>query len=181
MSTKNIFVRIQNARDTKTNWEANNPLLLDGELATVWGAHDDVNKPALKIGNGEDKFNSLDYFEDETKIPVSEKGTPNGVATLDAQGKIPESQLPLNYTAPAQASADGDVIIQNVPAQMGVLVYNGKRQMPMMSNFDLDAFIISGTIEAVDTGEYTMIFTPAPGYVWPDGSKTSVMVKWAIT
>lgn len=31
---------------------------------------------------------------DSTKIPVSEKGTANGVATLDASGLVPSSQLP---------------------------------------------------------------------------------------
>lgn len=31
---------------------------------------------------------------DSTKIPVSEKGTANGVATLDANGQVPSSQLP---------------------------------------------------------------------------------------
>lgn len=33
-------------------------------------------------------------FTDDEKIPTSEKGTASGVATLDATGKIPSSQLP---------------------------------------------------------------------------------------
>lgn len=49
----------------------------------------------------------------KSKISSSEKGTPNGVATLDGTGKIPSAQLPsyvddvVEYTAFAQFPATG--------------------------------------------------------------------------
>ena len=40
-------------------------------------------------------LNNTSYnIRDDSKIPSSEKGANNGVATLDASGKVPSSQLP---------------------------------------------------------------------------------------
>jgi len=48
------------------------------------------------------------------KIPTSEKGAANGVATLDAGGKVPDSQLPetLAFIAPAPGGVDDTAALQ---------------------------------------------------------------------
>lgn len=58
-------------------------------------------KEAQKLVGDGVKINEVPFngtvditIKDNTKIPVGEKGQPNGVATLDGTGKVPASQLP---------------------------------------------------------------------------------------
>lgn len=65
MATLNT--RIQLKYDTYTNWHANNPVLMAGELAIAEIPADTgtvPNEPAylLKVGNGTDHFNDLDWI-----------------------------------------------------------------------------------------------------------------------
>lgn len=65
MATLNT--RIQLKYDTYTNWNANNPVLMAGELAIAEIPADTgtvPNEPAylLKVGNGTDRFNNLDWI-----------------------------------------------------------------------------------------------------------------------
>lgn len=53
--------RIRQKRDTEINWEATNPVLLDGELIIVDTADGSIRK---KIGNGVDTYSKLP-FDDE--------------------------------------------------------------------------------------------------------------------
>lgn len=48
------------------------------------------------------------------KIDATEKGAANGVAMLDALGKVPSSQLPSMESLPAVSSADNGKILQVV-------------------------------------------------------------------
>ena len=73
-------LRIQLRRDTAANWVSNNPILLSGEL----GIETDSLK--FKIGNGS-RWNATTSY-------AFKAGEANGVATLNALGKIPTSQLP---------------------------------------------------------------------------------------
>lgn len=50
-----LSARIKQKIDTSQNWATNNPILLEGEF----GIESDTNK--MKIGNGTDKWNDLDY------------------------------------------------------------------------------------------------------------------------
>jgi hypothetical protein len=84
-------------RDTSTNWSNNNPILRSGEF----GLETDTRK--IKIGNGQ-RWNSINKFMQPSEnnleallvnyILASEKGSINGVASLDSSGKILLSQLP---------------------------------------------------------------------------------------
>jgi len=73
-------LKIQLRRDTAANWVSNNPILLSGEL----GIETDSLK--FKIGNGS-RWNATTSY-------AFKAGEANGVATLNALGKIPTSQLP---------------------------------------------------------------------------------------
>lgn len=57
MATKTIDARVKNKRDTNTNWETNNPVLLDGEIVIV-DTNDGVR---FKIGDGTSRYNQLPY------------------------------------------------------------------------------------------------------------------------
>lgn len=71
---------IQVRRGTAAQWTTANPLLLAGEI----GFESDTNK--VKIGDGATAWAALKYLVDP--------GSNSGVATLDANGKVPTTQLP---------------------------------------------------------------------------------------
>lgn len=81
-SSSNVLewkVRLQNAHDSKRKWEANNPVLLDGELAVVYDDFDRL--VGVKIGNDVDAYNDLDFFSN-TSIASSQSAV-KIEATLD--------------------------------------------------------------------------------------------------
>lgn len=59
-------VRVKNKRDTSTNWETNNPVLLDGELIIV---DTNAGDTRFKIGNGTKTYTQLP-FQDEALYNV---------------------------------------------------------------------------------------------------------------
>ena len=70
------------------------------KISDYKGSADGVVKAADKLQTAH-KINGVAFdgtaditVADATKIPVTEKGTANGVATLDANGQVPSSQLP---------------------------------------------------------------------------------------
>ena len=56
-----MTVKIQIRRDTTQNWYEINPILADGEIGIE---HLDNGKNKIKIGNGVDNYETLDYFAD---------------------------------------------------------------------------------------------------------------------
>lgn len=144
---------------------------MDGEFGLVYDVDGNENDVRLKIGDGNTPFNSLPWFTDPQKIDRSFKGVPNGVATLDENGKIPRSQLPDKYT---------EQIVAHIPEQLGVLVYNGENQMPVFRYYDPDVLILSGVIEAVGAGKHMAAFQPRPGYCWEDFTRDLIFVEWEI-
>jgi hypothetical protein len=87
-----MATRMQQRRGTAAQWTAANSVLAAGEI----GFETDTGK--FKIGDGTNTWTNLSYFQDTTDlsgsyIPLSQKAANNGVATLDAQGKIPVAQL----------------------------------------------------------------------------------------
>lgn len=83
--------RIQLRRGTASQWTDTDPILGAAEIGVELGT---PNK--FKIGDGSSLWSELDYFTVGSAvdaIPTSEKGTANGVATLDANSAIPISQL----------------------------------------------------------------------------------------
>jgi hypothetical protein len=87
-----MATRMQQRRGTAAQWTAANSVLAAGEI----GFETDTGK--FKIGDGTNTWANLSYFQDTTDlsgsyIPLSQKGANSGVATLDAQGKIPVAQL----------------------------------------------------------------------------------------
>lgn len=88
---------IQLKRGTASQWYDKNPVLKSGEL----GIESDTKK--IKIGNGTNQWRSLSYVNVVpadlantigSYLEVSEKGEPGGLATLNSEGHIPDSQIP---------------------------------------------------------------------------------------
>jgi archaellum component FlaC len=90
-----MATRMQQRRGTAAQWDSADPILEAGEI----GFESDTNK--FKMGDGVNQWSDLDYFINESAISTdiegaisdTEKGANNGVATLDAFGRIPVEQL----------------------------------------------------------------------------------------
>ena len=100
MTTTNVTFRLR--RDTTANWALYNPVLQAGEI----GIDTTLNK--FKIGNGVATFSALVFASilatdtavsglsataAQTYVPDTLVGNPDGIATLDANGLVPISQL----------------------------------------------------------------------------------------
>ncbi len=109
-----VILRIR--RGTTTQWDSSTKVLLVGEL----GIDTTLNK--IKAGNGtatwedlpwlhatpddvsillqsaneytDEAITSLGNTAVETYVPISDVGNPDGVASLDENGKVPDSQIP---------------------------------------------------------------------------------------
>lgn len=71
MSEKNLSVRLKQRCDTTANWEANNPVLLKGEIAVVEGTDGSIR---FKVGDGSKAFNALAYTDAGLKAEIATKG-----------------------------------------------------------------------------------------------------------
>lgn len=88
---------IQLKRGASSQWFTKNPILKSGELGV------EIDTKKIKLGNGISRWNTLSYINVvpsdlentlDSYIDSSEKGNPGGVATLNSQGYIPDSQIP---------------------------------------------------------------------------------------
>ncbi len=86
---------MQQRRGTAEQWTAANPTLAAGEI----GFEIDTNQ--FKMGDGANAWSALSYFKNledlggslDDYVPVALVGEPDGIATLNASGHIPISQL----------------------------------------------------------------------------------------
>ena len=62
-----MAVKIQLRRDTASNWESNNPVLLLGEIGL------DITSGNFKIGNGTSQWTQLNYFSTEVEDVISQQ------------------------------------------------------------------------------------------------------------
>ena len=70
MSSKEFFTRIQMKRDTSSNWVANNPVLLDGEIVIV---DTDAGEVRYKVGDGTKKYTQLPFTDESMLNLVNNK------------------------------------------------------------------------------------------------------------
>jgi hypothetical protein len=121
--------KIQLRRDLASNWTANNPLLKDGEI----GIETDTLK--FKIGNGSSRWNNLTFY-------AFKVGSADGVATLDASGKVPLSQLP------DQVSLDAEALTAVTNALAGITTTNVAEGL---NKYFTNARAIAGVVGSYDT------------------------------
>jgi len=102
-----MATRMQQRRGTAAQWTAADPILAAGEI----GYETDTNQ--FKIGDGVNAWSDLSYFKNledlggtlDDYVPLTQKGSANGVAPLDGSGKIPLGYL-TNLIANAPAALD---------------------------------------------------------------------------
>jgi hypothetical protein len=88
-------------RDRAVNWSTDNPVLAQGEMGL------EIDTKNWKMGDGITPWNALGYREDyapiyqalSQKLGVNQLGVANGIATLDASGKLPLVMIPDGITA----------------------------------------------------------------------------------
>lgn len=91
-----MATRMQQRRGTASQWTTANTILAAGEI----GFETDTNQ--FKIGDGTTAWADLPYFKNledlganlDDYVLVETLGEPNGVATLDATGKLADGQIP---------------------------------------------------------------------------------------
>lgn len=93
MALRNLTAAVGWPIDTAAGWTAANPILPAG----MPGFESDTKK--FKIGDGVTRwvvlaYNSIEVFTTAFKDMLSQANNPNGVAVLDASGKLLASQLP---------------------------------------------------------------------------------------
>lgn len=124
-----MAIKIQLRRDLAANWTSNNPLLLNGEI----GIETDTLK--FKIGNGTQRWNSLSAY-------ALKPGLPNGVATLNSDGKIPLDQLPDQISLDSEAllaiqNALGDITTSDIEEGSNLYFTNTRAINAVNGLFDL--------------------------------------------
>ena len=98
---------MQQRRGTSTQWTATDPILAAGEIGF------ELDSGQFKMGDGVNHWSDLAYFKDisdlganlDSYLLTTTRGAANGVASLDASGQVPMSQL-TNLTAGAPAALD---------------------------------------------------------------------------
>ena len=116
-----MAIRMQQRRGLAEQWLLADPVLVSGEI----GFETDTN--SFKIGDGVNSWNTLDYFTNETGLAASlsdyilatEKAAANGVATLDANGFVPASQLDIDVTADINAAVAA--LVDTAPTTLDTL------------------------------------------------------------
>lgn len=124
-----MALKIQLRRDIAANWTANNPMLLNGEI----GIETDTLK--FKVGNGTQRWNDLQNY-------ALKPGQPNGVATLNSDGKVPLSQLPDQVSLDAEAllaiqNALSSITTTNIQEGNKLYFTNARAQSAVSGLFDL--------------------------------------------
>ena len=106
-----MATRIQLRRDLEDDWFNDNPILYSGEIAISL----DLN--TFKIGDGQTPWRDLDYALSgtlEDYIPLNTKSQPGGVAALDSDGKVPDSQIPAGIARDSEVSSSITAAINNL-------------------------------------------------------------------
>lgn len=169
MARKRILIR----RDTSANWENNNPTLAVGEF----GLETDTNR--IKMGTGEPWNDIFSFVEPssfsiqdslEQYILLSEKGNPDGVASLNSFGKIPLDQIPDDISLDAEidsailaASSNYDPVGSAATAELNANLYTDAKETSITSAYqayadqsELDAKAYTDTtISALTTDDIT--------------------------
>jgi hypothetical protein len=101
-----MATRMQQRRGTAEQWLLADPVLAAGEIGF------ETDTGSFKLGDGVNSWLDLDYFETAVAlqgslgdyVPLTQKGSPLGVAELDENGFVPASQLDIDVTADINAA-----------------------------------------------------------------------------
>ena len=135
---------IQVRRDTLTNWNANDPVLANGEIAFVT----DENK--FKVGNGSDSFSELPYLQADAYIDSVILGT-------DTTGNYVETMISGDgISLSGQGSESASVTVTNT----GVLSLTGTaNEVEVSASTGSITISLPSTISANTTGSAASLTT----------------------
>lgn len=72
-------------------------------------------------------------------------------------------------------------IIDYPTLNLTTIQYDGTTKSPTWNNYTNGTCIITGTLSAIEPGEYHAYFYPNEGYCWTDYSRTLYRISWYIT
>lgn len=115
--------RIQLRRGTTLQWNTANPVLEEGEI----GYNLTLNQ--FKIGDGSLQWSDLDYYPSAASldtsldgyIPIGELAVPDGVATLDINGKLTSAQIPATLATVSYVDGSVSNILGAAPGTLNTL------------------------------------------------------------
>ena len=156
-------VRIQLRRGTSTEWGTADAIgagvvLAAGEVGFV------TDENTFKVGDGSTKFGNLPYILESSLgdyIPLSQFGTPSGVATLDSSGLLNTSQLPplSKVTVASAANQAARLALTAQPGDIAIQTDNGQSYVltasPASTNGNWQALV--GSEAVVDTVEAALV------------------------
>lgn len=70
MAVKELLARVQHKRDTSANWEAEDPVLLNGEIIVV---DTEDGKMRTKTGDGQKKYSELPFDDEDLRKAIAQK------------------------------------------------------------------------------------------------------------
>ena len=137
MAIKQFNARINMKRDTASNWEQNNPVLLNGEIIIVDTASGEVR---FKIGDGTKLYKQLPFSDEAVRALISAKQdeislTENKAVISDASGKLSVSEV----TSTELSYLDG--VSSNLQTQIDNKVPTTRKinSKPLSSDINLSA------------------------------------------
>ena len=156
-------VRIQLRRGLASEWAAAD-LIGDGVVLAPGEVGFITDENTFKVGNGDDKFGDLPYILESSLgdyIPLSQFGTPSGVATLDSSGILNVSQLPAlaKVTVASAANQAARLALTAEPGDIAIQTDNGQSYVltatPASTNGNWQALV--GSEAVVDTVEAALV------------------------
>jgi hypothetical protein len=156
-------VRIQLRRGLASEWAAAD-LIGDGVVLAPGEVGFITDENTFKVGNGDDKFGDLPYILESSLgdyIPMSQFGTPSGVATLDSSGILNVSQLPAlaKVTVASAANQAARLALTAEPGDIAIQADNGQsyvlKATPASTDSNWQALV--GSEAVVDTVESALV------------------------
>lgn len=90
---KILNVRMRQRRDTQENWEKNNPILLNGEIALVDTPNGELR---MKIGDGANRYSALPFNDDALRLLIDTKQDKEDGKGLSTNDYTTEDMTKLN-------------------------------------------------------------------------------------
>lgn len=168
--------RIQIRRGDTTAWNNANPVLEEGEIGL------NTTLGQFKIGDGNTQWSDLDYYPSAASldtslgsyIQISEKGSVDGVATLDSTGKLTLDQVPdtlatISYVdtkAPLDSPTLTDPTILSPEILLGITNYTDNQYFSDWAwNYNVSMGVLSTFISYdVQTNSLSVQFIHSTGH-----------------
>lgn len=180
MSQKKISARIQLRRDTASNWEAKNEVLLDGEKIIVITA---AGQTRFKVGDGVKTFSQLPYTDETLNEAISKKVDAVSGKQLSTNDYTTSERAKLAGIAPGAevnvqsdwnvTSTSSDAYIKNKPTKLSAF----ENDSGYMTADELSSYTAKdvGAIPAPSGGsEGQALVKTTDGVAWQDISASEV-------